>query len=146
MEHLYKTGSLRITTPNYWFDVTQNVEEFNPPFTLARPDGAGVIQFSIAEYQSGSVPKITLDELSNLLADFAQQHKLGRGYGFASHENILLIAAASFDFGDRYFRIWYCSDGESIVLVTYNCERGQQEAESVDCERIVRSLAFETES
>jgi hypothetical protein len=144
MENLYKIGSLRITTPNDWLDVTQKVEERNPPFTLARPDGVGAIQFSIAEYHSGRVPKITLDGLRQFLTDFAQSRELGPGYGFASQENILSLAAASFDFEDRFLRVWYCSDGQNVVLVTYNCERGQQQAELSDCESIVRSLKFGT--
>jgi hypothetical protein len=142
MVNAFKVGNLQITTPVGWLDVTHEIEESNPPFTLARPDGVGAIQFSTAEYRSGKTPKMTSNDLRDLLADFAQSRKLGRGYDFVSQENPFLIIAGSFDFEGRFFRVWYCSNGQDVLLVTYNCQTGQRHAELPDCESIVRNLEF----
>ena len=141
-ETLYKIGDLHITAPADWLDVTREIDDDNPPFTLGRLNGIGVIQFSIADYRSGKIPGITLDDLGNFLVDFAQSRELGPGYDLASQENSLLICAASFDFEDRFLRVWYCSNGQSMTLVTYNCQNGDQQAELPDCESIVRKLKF----
>lgn len=141
-EIVYKFGNLRITAPTGWLDITSEIEDENPPFSLARPTGVGVIQFSTAEYRSGKLPTITLDELCNLLTDFAQSHELGRGHDLSSQEKAFLIRAGSFDMEDRFLRVWYCSNGRNIALVTYNCQRGIQQAELPDCEMIVRNLKF----
>jgi hypothetical protein len=138
----YSMGNACVAAPAYWLDVTEEIEDDNPPFTLARRNGAGVIQFSNAAYKSGRQPEITLDVLYNLLTDFAQKKELGSGYNFASHENVNLICAASFDMGDRFLRVWYCSNGQSITLVTYNCQKGVQGSELHDCEWIVHNLKF----
>lgn len=138
----YQIGKLEVTTPADWFDTTHEIKEHNPPFTLARPDGVGVLQFSAAAFKAGMVPQISSESLHHLLANFAQSRELGRGHDFAFNRKPNLLVAASFDIEERYLRVWYCSDGQSIVLVTYNCQRGQQQIELPDCESIVNSLTF----
>lgn len=146
MPNIFKIGTLQITAPTAWLDITDGIGEGNHPFTLARSDGIGAIQFSIAEYRSGKDPGISLDGLRNLLADFAESRELGRGYDFTSEGNsLLLTAAASFNFEDRFFRVWYCSDGRNVALVTYNCDKNREQAELSDCERIIRSLTWSHE-
>ena len=90
----------------------------------------------------GMTPKITINELRNLLTNFAQSRELGQWYDFIFQENPLLLIAANFSFADRFLRVWYCSDGQSLVLVTYNCDKGHQDTELADCENIVRSIKF----
>lgn len=141
-KNIFKIGNLQITTPVQWLDITDEIGEANPPFTLAKQDGAGVIQFSIAEYRSGKLPNVTLEALHELMADFAQSRELGQGYTFAQSRQPL-VTASSFDFANTFLRVWYCSDGQNIALVTYNCESGQQQAELPDCESIVLNLRFE---
>lgn len=139
----FKVGKLQITTPVDWLDITDEVEVNDPPFTLAKSTGVGVIQFSTAEYRHGKIPKITVNDLRSLLADFARSRELGPCHGFSSQERPLLIAAGNFDFEHAFLRVWYCSDGQNVALVTYNCERDQQRAELSDCEAIVHNLKFE---
>jgi hypothetical protein len=100
------------------------------------------MQFSSAEYEGGKMPKITLNELNSLLIDFGQSRELRQGYDFASSRLSILVTAASFDFDGAFLRVWYCSDGQNVALVTYNCEKGQQRLELSDCEGIVQNLKF----
>jgi hypothetical protein len=139
---VYKIGGLQITAPADWLDVTDEIEEPDPPFSLARPDGVGAIQFSVAEFRGGKQPGITLDALNKLLTDFAQSRELGRSFDLMCRREPLLTAAMSFDADGRFWRVWYCSDGQSVALVTYNCRRGEQEVELPDCENVVRDLQF----
>jgi hypothetical protein len=142
MANVFKVGCLQIITPASWLDITHDMEERDPPFSLARSDGVGAIQFSVAEFRGGRPPRINLSAITELLADFAQSRELGQSYDAAYRENPLLIAAASFNSCDRFWRVWYCSDGQSVTLVTYNCLTGLEQAELVDCESIVRNLKF----
>jgi hypothetical protein len=141
-DNFYKIGNLHILTPADWLDVTNKLKEPDPPLTLARPNGLGAIQVSVAEYEDGKAAKINLSDLGNLLEDFAQTSELGSGYDLTAEENPLLISAASFDFKDRFLRVWYCSNGQSVIFVTYNCHKGYHHAEIPDCEKIVRNLRF----
>src|SRR5439155_17394908 len=112
-----------------WVDITSDVETSNTPFTLARSDGVGAIQFSTAEFVGGKLPNITLNDLGELLVGFAASKRLGVGYDpMATHQPVLIIAR-SFDFGPKFLRVWYCSNGRDIALVTYVCEKGLQASE-----------------
>jgi hypothetical protein len=142
MDINHKIGNLEITAPDEWLDVTHELEDDAAPFTLARSKGFGVIQFSLATYEKGALPEVNTDHLSRLVADFAQSRELGRGYNTACEKATLLVCASSFDFENRFLRVWYCSNGRDIVLVTYNCEKGLERTELSDCERIVRNLQF----
>src|SRR5215472_8389720 len=116
--NVFKTGNLRIATPADWLDVTDEIEEPDPPFSLARSEGVGAIQFSVAEFRGGKQPGITLDTLNKLLTDFAQSRELGRGFDSMCRREPLLSAAVGFDADGRFWRVWYCSDGQSVTLVT----------------------------
>jgi hypothetical protein len=142
MASVHKLGNLDILAPDNWVDVTNAIKEDHPPFTLAREDGVGVIQFSAAEYQKGKTPNVSSDDLKNLLQGFAQTHELSQARDFFCQCAPFLTSAASFNFENRFLRVWYCSDGKSIVLVTYNCQDGQQKNELFDCESIVHNLKF----
>lgn len=142
MENVFKVGHVEIRTPPEWRDSTREIEEPDAAFTLTRPDGAGALQFSFAEYEAGKMPEINRETLRKLLIDFAQYRELGRGHDYAEQESPLLISAATFDFGGRLLRVWYSSDGRSIALVTYNCPKGDESGELAECEAIVRDLRF----
>jgi hypothetical protein len=141
-ENVHRLGSLQISAPEAWLDVTKEIEEHDPPLTLARTDGVGVIQFSVAEFRSGKSPSITLDTLNDLLHDFARSRELGLAFDSCSLQNTVLISSASFHANNRYWRVFYCSDGQNVVLATYNCCLGEEDIEMKDCESIIEKLKF----
>lgn len=143
MSICYHHGGLLVTAVEGWLDVTEQIETHDPPFTLTKPEGVGAIQFSVATYEQGAIPDITLESLRQLLADFALSRELGRGVNPFESETPLLISARSFDYDSNFLRAWYCSDGRNIVLVTYVCEKGSENGELSDCERMVADLRFE---
>lgn len=143
MEINYKVGRLNISPVEGWLDVTQDLADRKAPFTLAKADGIGALQFSLAEYESGKRPQVTLDDLRTLLADFALSRGLGRPFDMQTHTWPLLRAAQSFDFGTQFLRVWYCSNGSHIALITYVCGKGQESVELADCETTVGRLEFD---
>lgn len=143
MANVFKFGKLQITTSDDWLNITHEIEQRDPPFSLARLKGIGAIQFSAAEYQGGKRPEISVHVLTKLLVDFAQSRELGRGFDAYRRERAPFISAASFESDEAFWRVCYCSDGQNVALVTYNCERGQERAELSDCEAIVCNLKFE---
>jgi hypothetical protein len=129
-----------------WRDITDEVEAADPPWTLAKPDGVGAFQFSIAAYQSGRIPSSTPQVLLSLLRDFAGSNHLGEPADIVTEEGELRIAAGSFRHGADFVRAWYASDGRSFAKATYTCAWSEQSAELPECERMIRTLRFSDET
>lgn len=128
-----------------WCDITAEVDAADPPWTLAKPDGVGAFQLSIALYKSGRIPNPTPQDLLSLLRDFASSRQLGEPTGVAVEDGYLRLAAASFRWGNDFLRVWYVSDGQSLAKATYTCADGGEHSELPDCEHMVRTLKFEKE-
>jgi len=129
-----------------WFDITDELEVPDPPWTLSRPEGVGAVQFSVARYERGAVPNASPNVLLSLLLDFASSHELGEPSDIVTEAGDLRIAAGNFRTADSFIRAWYISDGRSFALITYTCASGQQQAELSDCEHMVRTLRFRNEA
>lgn len=129
-----------------WCDITDEIEATDVPWTLAKPDGVGAFQFSVATYNRGPIPNPSPQLLLSMLRDFASSHELGEPADIVTEDGELRIAAASFRHGDEFIRAWYASDGRSFAKVTYTCDWGVQQAELPDCERMIRTLRFEDET
>ena len=134
-----------LEVPPGWHDVTDCVEEDDPPITLGREEGVGAIQISIALYEDGELADPTPDDLLDLLRAMAEAQGLGEPTDLASKSaTSLRIAAASFlkEEEGEFLRVWHVSDGTNFALISYMCELGMQGEERADCEAIVESLAF----
>ena len=140
-----RTGfpNFSIDLPPDWGDCTVDVEADTPPATVARDDGIGALQFSIALYESGPRPQGDVGELQELLDGFAESR------GFTSPSERVRetsprgLVAASFQWDDDFVRVWYLSKGGNFAFVTYTCERSNLEAgELREAEKIVRSIQF----
>jgi hypothetical protein len=129
-----------------WCDITDEIEAADPPWTLAKPDGVGAFQFSLATYKSGRIPNPSPQVLLSLLRDFASSQELGEPAEVVTEDRDLRIAAGSFRHRDDFVRAWYASDGRSFAKVTYTCVWSAQQAELPDCERMIRSLRFTYEA
>ena len=136
----YTLSNLIITAPNCWKDITEAVGGDNVPFTLAKDDGKGAMQFSIAEYKSGKDPHVTLSDLDRLLTSFADSRKFDVPFDESRLTGLIISSAASYNAENDFIRIWYCSDGKSIVLCTYVSEWGAQGAEPDECNEIIEML------
>jgi hypothetical protein len=131
-----------ITARNGWEDVTESLETEGAPVTLARSDGVGALQFSIARYRSGVRPDPMPEQLLKMVREFGKAKGLGTPASVETEAGRLRLAAASFVAEGDFVRVWYASDGWSVALVTYVCEAGSEGEELAECEEIVRSLDF----
>jgi len=141
MSNQYRCGNLIITAPSEWEDITGTVEGGSAPFTLAKVDGTGALQFSVATYKGGKIPNVTVRELDELRDDFAQKKELGRSTG-VKVDGGLRVSAGTYEAGEYYMRVWYCSDGRNVAVVTYTAGRGEEGEEPDECEAIVAGLRF----
>lgn len=129
--------------PDNWRDVTDSLKGEECPFTLAVPDGGvGALQFSPALYRSGPVPSPTTYDLAAMLMEFAEKQRLGQPFESVTFVDGLIGAMAKFHAGDDFIAIWYVSDGENIMLVTYVCDWTSKDVEIDVCQAIVESIRF----
>lgn len=144
MSHRCTFADVLIELPAGWVDVGQDMPEGAPP-TLARVDGVGALQFSVARYQSGANPNIHADELGLLLRDFARKRSLGVPSDVEHGEAASRYIGATFVQGTDLTRVWYASNGSDLALVTYVADAGNSAclAELTEAAEIVRSIDFE---
>lgn len=125
-----------------WRDVTGEIAGEDVPFTLAKPDGVGALQITVAFYQAGSVPAPNTAALLSLLHDFGETRGLGDPSDICTESAPIGLAAATF-LADVFIRAWYLSDGHNFALATYTCARDNAANELPECERMVRTVCFE---
>jgi hypothetical protein len=85
-----------------------------------KEDGVGILQFSIAHFQSGREPSIDDSALSGLLQEFASSRNLGTPDGIKREEaGTRKIIRGDFIREDQVVAVWYVTDGWNVALVTY---------------------------
>ena len=129
-----------------WCDITHELEFPDPPWTLAKPNGVGAFQFSVARYESGPIPDPSPAVLLSMLRRFAASQHLADESDVATEGGALRLAAASFRQNDSFVRAWYISDGRSFAQVTYTCAWDAERDELRDCEQMIRTLRFTDET
>jgi hypothetical protein len=76
-----------------WSDITDTSKGL--PFTMAREDGVGAFQFSVAHYKSGAEPNATIEDLIRMLASFFHAKALGEMSDVCSASDPLMVAGAT---------------------------------------------------
>ena len=111
---------------------------------MAKADGVGALQFSVAKHQAGSNPNITLTDLETMLGEFADKHSLGIPLDVERVTSASQLVGGSFRGSGELIRAWYSSDGANVALVTYvtAVPLPDAEAELADAGFIVRSINF----
>lgn len=133
-----------VELPAGWFDVTDDLPE-SSPVTLAKPDGVGAIQFSVAKYQGGLQPTIDDAALQSLLLTFGESRGLGSPGNTHKGEGIHRFVSGDFDLMDELVRVWYVSNGQDVALVTYVTQQPKNQmvaGELCDASAIIESLEF----
>jgi hypothetical protein len=134
---------LRLDLPEDWADVTEDLPGGSPP-SLARPTGAGVIQFSIAKYRGGDEPNVTIDILRALLEEFCQRNDMPCGNMLDCKGKLISVEASSVMNGEL-IRARYFSNGKDIVLGSYVCSdvnNYEMKEDLKGYERIMNSVDF----
>ncbi|MGJ7575739.1 hypothetical protein ACSFBX_34860 [Variovorax sp. RB2P76] len=118
MSQLFAFADVRISLLEGWAHVTDDLPEGTPP-TLAKPDGVGALQFSVAKYQAGASPNVSQDDLEALLVEFAESRALGPASDLERDQAASQRVGATFFKDDDLVRVWYLTNGQDVALVTY---------------------------
>jgi hypothetical protein len=110
---------LTFDLPAGWLDITEDLGNGAPP-TLAKPQGVGVIQFSIARYRSGDDPKITISDLRGFLDHLCQHNGLTCGHIIEREREIVSVTAECAR-GEMLTLAGYFTNGSDLVFATYEC-------------------------
>lgn len=137
-------GPARLSVPNDWADITEELEGDNKPYTIADPqDGVGALQLSLGLFAEGATPNPSESDLRAMVLQFSEENNLGAARDDSTFSKGELVGVGmSFHSGDDFIRAWYVSDGKNFVLFTYTCTWGEQERELSLCEEIIQSLQF----
>jgi hypothetical protein len=134
---------LRLALPEGWSDITDDLPEGSPP-TLAKPDGVGVIQFSISRYRGGENPRISTANLKGLLEDFCLRNSLNC-QSIREQPGDIMSAAIVSENDESLIAVWYLSNGMDVVLATYNgsqLKRFKAERELMEARTVIESVRF----
>lgn len=137
----YQFGKITIITPDVWKDITDSIDKTGP-LTLAKDDGFGALQFSVAQYHHGGYPNIKISDLRALRISFSKNRKLGKPLDEYDLDEKNMISSGSYHVGDDYVKVWYCSDGASIALVTFVASWGMQGSEPLESDSIIEQIKF----
>ena len=143
MSQLCTFADVRISLPNGWADVSDDMPEGTPP-TLAKPEGVRALKFSVGRYRSGANPQVSADDLATLLKEFADTRSLSLPADVERGKSASHYVAGSLLRGDDLIRLYLtnCSD---LALVTYIAEAasGHAAIELAEASTIVRSIDFD---
>lgn len=110
---------LKFDLPQGWVDITDDLPQGAIP-TLARPMGVGAIQFSIAKYQGGEDPCVTIENLKEFLVEFCRRNDMRCDEIMDRREGVISVGATSVVNGEL-ISARYLSNGRDVVLATYVC-------------------------
>lgn len=131
---------LRFDLPAGWTEITDDLPEGSPP-TLARPAGCGAIQFSIATYRSGTDPRVTIENLRALLADFCSRKALDAGDIEESTGRVTTVGCVA-GAKDEVVAVWYLTNGQDVALVTYVSQTSDCSEELEQAQDLVATIDF----
>jgi len=135
--YVSKAGWYSLSYPNSW--VVQEAEECS---TFTDPkNGVGALQISAYETPT---PQNAKDTLLEYLSD--------NDVYFDEREITLQVddgrstASYSYTQGLWFKRVWFVSEGNRLLMITYNCKSEHQGKEDGAVEEIVRSLVLDSEA
>jgi hypothetical protein len=134
-------GGLLLDVPGDWSDITPDEEDYPP--TLARDDGAGVLQFSDAAYESGEKPDIDEAALTQLFQNFCKERKIR--IAPERMRNAAVLCVGGMEKGPEFLTaVWLLTNGMDVALVTYTAETGEPDlpSELAIAKQIIASATF----
>ena len=134
---------IALRLPSDWRDITDDLPDGSPP-TLAKPNGLGAIQFSIARHQGGEAAHIDRAALQGLLEDFCARHGFDCLPQSDDHDNIQVVKSRAI-VDAELVAIWFASNGADVVLATYVSQQpGSRDTtdELNEAEAVIGSLRF----
>jgi hypothetical protein len=144
MKNMTTFGGFTASMPEGWVDVTDDLPNESPA-TLAKPDGIGALQFTLAKYQSGALPNVGIKNLQELLIQFGRSRDLGNPREMNQGCGLHPYVVADFGVQGELVRVWYLSNGKDVALITYVTQQAESQgvkAELRNATSIVESFDF----
>lgn len=139
-------AGVSLCLPPGWYDITDDLEAETPP-TLARgADGFGALQFTTARYRSGANPSLGTEDLDSLLDSLVSVEPLTSLCKRSVVVGRMGGITQDFSHGQDFVRIYYLTDGNNVVMVTYRCELSDLASASRElsqADAIVASIRFD---
>lgn len=133
-------GRFSVVAAEGWKEITDELPD-GFPLTLADPhNGVGAMQFSVATVKGGAQPQVSMQDLESLLEDYTRVQGFECSHGRRLYDAAVFGIGRSFRSGTDFVRVWYLSDGSTVILVTYVCDWSKRTSEEHVRECIVRSL------
>jgi len=126
-----------------WTDITEDLPSGAPP-SLARAEGVGTVQFSIAKYRSGEDPNVSIANLQVFLADFCDRNGI-RWDKMIHRDGKIMSVSVTSTLDDEFIEVAYFSNGKDIVLLTYICsdvDSSEFENDMIGVNEIINSMEF----
>src|SRR4051812_39119610 len=110
-------NAIAIDISEKWRDISSTVP--GPAFaTLGLENGVGVIQFSIAMFSSGELPKVEIEDILSISQEFAVRHGLNINPVRLDDARSECVGGVGYS-SDETVGVWHLTDGKNILLVTY---------------------------
>ena len=138
-------GGMSIDVKDGWADTTEDLSVDNAPWTLTREasNASGALQFTVALYKGGRLPLTNAGDLSEFLMKFAKACELGAPSDLDRQDKPISVAAATFFKDGDFIRVWFVSDGASIVQATYlSLASADYTFELAECEAMIQTIEF----
>ncbi len=129
-----------VKAPPEWEDVTARLPGTGNPLTLARQGGVGGMQLSVAPFAAGQVKMPSEDQLLEMVRRFGTTRGWPEPFDELASLGLLPFAGASFRVQTNFIRLWFVSNGTSVLMITYLCDWGVQTKEVPECEKIVGGI------
>lgn len=137
--------SLKLDLPKGWFDITKEVGNRTIP-TLAKNNGIGALQFSIARYSQGSKPNIRKKDLVEMINNKSELNSLGiKDVKDCKIRNGIGISGNCIT-PTEYFMLWYITNSIDLVLITYialvsnSTDKSDVKNEISDVKKIIQTI------
>lgn len=140
----FRFAGLKLALPTGWLDITDDLPSGSPS-TLAREDGAGALQFSVARYGAGKPPNIGPDDLRGMLDDFSRSRALSAASEPRTWKSLNTYISNDYQSGVDFVRVWYVTNGKDVTLVTFvtrDADSSETQAELGEADSIVASISF----
>ena len=135
--YISKANWYSLRYPGSW-----TAEEGEDCTTFSDPEnGVGALQISAYETPTGQDPK---DLLLEYLSDYDISFD-GKKLIF-QRDNALSTASYSYSEGPWFKRVWFVSEGNHLLMITYTCKVEHQGKEDREVEKIVHSVTVEAEN
>ncbi len=141
MKYFEKPGWYELLIPDQW-----EFDEEESPVAFWQPEGAGALQITSEQLPHRKTNdqmdcflalKAFLKSVGHELQESSARRYSGEGFEAASTEYL-----AEGGEEELYWRVWFMTNQEGLLFLTYACRKEDQDTERRDVDSIIESIRF----